>query len=723
MFNVKLQWHPQFIKHALPNGDVLLLSEKEQYLIANDEFAQLNTIIQSSGFSSDFIFNGDDIVVQVQRMQRMDDLFEKNILVEDALGISNQYYLPDFNKTCAPTELEGRKIYCLSELNYSSLTLNACANLVKDESVAIVIAGDLLDPRLPQLNREFKEKKINWLLIKATGQAPSIGPLFSTHEKDAPCYECLLFRLIQNNPVREWLRRQSNAQTFSPVPVFADTDKINEVFNNIEAIYSAEFSSINNLQQLLCSFTNEDKNPNFHSVHNRPQCAACGDPTLTANFHTQPIKLKDCFRNNSFDGGYRVNDAEATIATLKKFISPITGTLTEFSEITAEATQTQLSIYRAAYFQNTFKVSAPTADTFVQLSLGKGISKHQAIASALGEAFERQAAQYSGEEVTLFSTKNNLSARAILPTALTPFSAAQYQQFANYDGPSLLQPQWVAYYECDIPMHWLQGWSLTHSEAIYFPAAYCLANTPFADHVYSLYSHNGNAAGTTQEEAILQGALELIERDAVAIWWYNQIPRPEISLDIIPEQYRNIIADTLDTEWNYWLLDLTHDIAITTCVAIGQHKVTEKFVMGFGCHLDPAIAAQRALTEMYQLITIKDKVTGPFDFDQLAAHPFLKPKRKTAKKYSADFNVYNEANIKNDILFVMELLKKSDLELCVVNYSRPDLPLQTLKVIVPGLCHFWPQLASERLYNVPVKLGWLSQPLQEHELNAQGLYL
>lgn len=722
MFNARLQWHPQFIKHVLPNRDALLLSEKEQYLITSDEFAQLNNAIESNGLSSDFIFNDDDIVAQVQRMQRIDDLFEKSILTEKKPDTQQQYHLPDFTKTVVPVDISGTAVYCLSKQSYSPGILGDCLATAGEYLAAIVIVDDLLDPRLQQLNREFIQNNISWLLIKPTGEIPGIGPLFSPYRTNAPCYECLLFRLIQNNPVREWLKRQNNTECFSAVPVLIDQQKITATFKNFTAFYNRKSADTHELYRfhLSCS---DSSNAGFHSVQQRPECAACGDPLLTTKLHTQPIQLQNCYRNNITDGGYRVDNAEATVSRLKQYVSPITGALTDISEITPKATQQQLSIYRAAYFQNTYKTNTPTADTFVQLSLGKGISKHQAMASALGEALERQAAQYTGEEVTRFCSKKDLSARAITPSTLSPFSQAQYQQFSQRDGPTLSEPQWVVEYEDHMPLHWLQGWSLTCNEPLYFPAAHCLANTPFADHHYSLYSHNGNAAGVTLEEAILQGALELIERDAVAIWWYNQIPRPEISLDIIPFEYRNIIAETLESEWNYWLLDLTHDVAITTCVAIGQHKVIDKFVLGFGCHLEPAIAAQRALTEMYQLITIKDKVTGPFDFDQLVAHPFLKPKRKTPKRTMADFAAYNESNIKNDILFVIELLKKSGLELCVVNYSRPDLPLKTVKVIVPGLCHFWPQLANARLYQIPVDLGWLSKPLTEYELNPMALYL
>jgi len=197
---------------------------------------------------------------------------------------------------------------------------------------------------------------------------------------------------------------------------------------------------------------------------------------------------------------------------------------------------------------------------------------------------------------------------------------------------SLSNPQWIKQYLATKPLHWTLGWSLSAQEYVYFPAAYCYANTSFDDHVFSLYNHNGNSAGNTKEEAILQGTLELIERDAVAIWWYNRIPRPEISLEIIPVEQLEIINKTLLKEWDFWLLDISSDIEVVSSVAVGRNKQTDQFVLGFGTHLCPSIACHRALTEMYQLIVVKDEVSGPFDFSTIAAHPFLFPKRKSEKR-------------------------------------------------------------------------------------------
>jgi len=48
---------------------------------------------------------------------------------------------------------------------------------------------------------------------------------------------------------------------------------------------------------------------------------------------------------------------------------------------------------------------------------------------------------------------------------------------------------------------------------------------------------NGCAAGNTLEEAIVQGFLELVERDAYAIWWYNRLQRPEVDLSQFNDSY------------------------------------------------------------------------------------------------------------------------------------------------------------------------------------------
>lgn len=73
---------------------------------------------------------------------------------------------------------------------------------------------------------------------------------------------------------------------------------------------------------------------------------------------------------------------------------------------------------------------------------------------------------------------------------------------------------------------WTPLWSLTEDSYKYVPTQLLYSNAPARegdDKVYGLSFSNGNASGNTLPEAVLQGFFELVERDSVAIWWYNRL--------------------------------------------------------------------------------------------------------------------------------------------------------------------------------------------------------
>src|SRR5881227_1914656 len=84
-------------------------------------------------------------------------------------------------------------------------------------------------------------------------------------------------------------------------------------------------------------------------------------------------------------------------------------------------------------------------------------------------------------------------------------------------------------------IEWSPVWSLRDQRFKYLPTSllYFFYSGPAAFHADS----NGCAAGNTLEEAIVQGFLELVERDAYAIWWYNRLQRPALELDQFDDLY------------------------------------------------------------------------------------------------------------------------------------------------------------------------------------------
>jgi oxazoline/thiazoline synthase len=63
------------------------------------------------------------------------------------------------------------------------------------------------------------------------------------------------------------------------------------------------------------------------------------------------------------------------------------------------------------------------------------------------------------------------------------------------------------------------------------------------------------------------------------------------------------------------------------------------------------------------------------------------------------------------------------MEVLVLDQTRPDIGLPVVKVIVPGMRHFWARLGPGRLYDVPVRLGRQAKPTPYEELNPIPMFL
>jgi ribosomal protein S12 methylthiotransferase accessory factor len=63
------------------------------------------------------------------------------------------------------------------------------------------------------------------------------------------------------------------------------------------------------------------------------------------------------------------------------------------------------------------------------------------------------------------------------------------------------------------------------------------------------------------------------------------------------------------------------------------------------------------------------------------------------------------------------------MEILVLDQTRPDIDLPVVKVIVPGMRHFWARFAPGRLFDVPVRMGRQSTPTQYADLNPYPMFL
>jgi ribosomal protein S12 methylthiotransferase accessory factor len=376
-------------------------------------------------------------------------------------------------------------------------------------------------------------------------------------------------------------------------------------------------------------------------------------------------------------------------------------------------------------------------------SAGKGKTDIQARASAFCEAIERYSGVFHGDEIREKDSYPKMVDKAIHPNACMNFSQAQYNNRQEWNASCSGWFQKVPEpFDEEREIEWTPVWSLTHQDFKYLPTAYCYYGYPKPEKPDCWADSNGCAAGNTIEEAILQGFMELVERDSVALWWYNRVKRPNVDLDSFKEPYFQALKDYYQTlHRELWVLDITSDLNIPVFAAITKRtdREIEDIVLGYGAHFDPKIAIQRALTEVNQILpaVLSANADGSTQYapsaDPLALdwwkiatlenQPYLVPDESIAPKVCTDYPHIWSDDLRDDVMTCKQITEKDGMEMLILDQTRLDIGLKVVKVIVPGMRHFWKRLGSGRLYEVPVQLGWLKEALEEKQLNPFPMWM
>ena len=172
------------------------------------------------------------------------------------------------------------------------------------------------------------------------------------------------------------------------------------------------------------------------------------------------------------------------------------------------------------------------------------------------------------------------------------------------------------------------------------------------------------------------------------------------------------------------MLFRSSDLGVPTYVAIlhWMQDGKENIEFGSGAHFDRRIALLRSLTELTQFMSVgmmdggsgeKPSLDGitPLRLEQ---YPFLIPDDNPVVPPAPGLKVHDEARAQvNDCV---EIASRAGYDFLVLDQTRPDLEVPVVRVIVPGLRHFYRRFGPGRLYDVPVKLGLLERRLPESEL-------
>ena len=353
-------------------------------------------------------------------------------------------------------------------------------------------------------------------------------------------------------------------------------------------------------------------------------------------------------------------------------------------------------------------------------SNGKGASKKAALASALGEYFERLSTNYFfadfylGQEIANgdFVHYPNEKWFPIEDDALLPNGILDDYLLDYFDPNAELTPELLVdlqsgnYDRGIVAMPYVRQ---SDEQTVYIPQS-IIAN---------LYVSNGMSAGNTKFEARVQGLSEVFER-----YVKNKIIAEAISLPEIPkpvmDRYPSIQASIAKLEEEGFPI-YAFDASLggkypVICVVLLNPNNGTCFA-SFGAHPNFQVALERTVTELLQGRSLKDlDVFSPpsFNNDDVAEHANLEThfidssgliswdlfKQTPDYKFADwDFSGTTQEEYNN----LMAIFRADEKEVYVMDYNHLDV--YACRIIVPGMSDIYP--ADDLIYaNNNMGMDW-----------------
>jgi YcaO-like protein with predicted kinase domain len=249
---------------------------------------------------------------------------------------------------------------------------------------------------------------------------------------------------------------------------------------------------------------------------------------------------------------------------------------------------------------------------------------------------------------------------------------------------------------------WLRGIDFMNQKEVWVP--YDAVSTDFSvsQKPTSLISDsNGLSSGNTGIESLLHGIYEVIERDALALFFHAPHLYEDRKIDLNSIQSsENIhllnLINNANVSVGIW--DITSDIGIPTyiCKTIDRGEIFEissRPTYGSGTHLDSNIALSRAITEAAQ--SRATFISGSRD-DQPLENYINSYSVDSLNKWKIDIsginyspvshhNIFHET-FEEDFEYLLGALSNSGIKQAIyVDLTKPELGIPVSKVIIPHL--------------------------------------
>lgn len=366
---------------------------------------------------------------------------------------------------------------------------------------------------------------------------------------------------------------------------------------------------------------------------------------------------------------------------------------------------------------------------FRQPATGAGIGTDfaEATLAAVGEVLERycSVAPPPAERVVRARFRD-VGDHAVAPGEFSLLSGSQYARSAT------LEPL-----TDDKCIEWVWAYSLSHRRARLIPAGltYFAKSTAWPNNFLPELSTTGLSCHMTTHDAVLGGIYEVVERDALAVAWFNGL-RPRVIVDV-NRDLRDLLEGPLACDWNFSLYALPSECNLPVICALARGERWPYAVLGVACRSTMSEAAAKALLEACQ------GLHGMSQSSPRARPSTVRTFEDHAHFYATEVGaallegqLTGGAPIQLDrkpsptgepmtVDMAVKALSEINLEVLVVDVTTADVAAtgsRVVRVVIPGAVDVnadarYPRLGGVRLWDVPVRLGLASHRLAEQRIN------
>ena len=366
---------------------------------------------------------------------------------------------------------------------------------------------------------------------------------------------------------------------------------------------------------------------------------------------------------------------------------------------------------------------------------GCSFSRKTALIRALGETFERYTLSTYQDNTSLWSNYNNL--KKLHKRVLNPKDILSFSYFKT-------KPNFEIYKNEFDMLEWTEGVSLTQQgKSVLIPAQ--LISVPYKfkpkEPVIRFPITTGAACYSSLRGAILNGLLEVIERDAFMISYLNKLSRNIINVTRSHDRdIKTILSSIKKYNLELYILDISTDVPVYSILAIIIDRTGLGPAVSLG--MKSALGIKKAI-----IGAVEESIHGRFWIREALLQTKKTKIRRIQKKryYLADIKergiLWSDPKMINKINFffsgkhiqltsllskkansledVLKWFKKHNIEVIYKDITLPEIRKQgiyVVKVIIPQfqplyLDEAFPYQTGERLKNVPLKLGL--NPLQK----------